>query len=100
MQDWQVANCKNFAFLLAYKLYDSKKTYRKACKIFLDGPLPEPLFDTDAGARSLSNTTRTILHKNRRLSNIDKHTGATSTFEYGLSLIQQLRKRKLKGKSS
>lgn len=46
--------------------------------MFRDGPLPGP-FDIDAGALSFNNTTLTILHKKRRLSNMDKHTGATST---------------------
>ena len=70
-----------------------EETYRTACRIFRDGPLPEPFDMGAAGARSLSSTTRTILHRKRRLSSIDKHTGATSTFVKGLSFIQHLRKR-------
>lgn len=59
--------------------------------MFLDGPLPGP-FDIEAGARSFSRTTRTMLHRKRRLSSIDKHTGATRTFVNGLSFIQHLEK--------
>lgn len=59
--------------------------------MFLDGPLPGP-FDIEAGARSFSSTTRTMLHRKRRLSSIDKHTGATRTLVKGLSFIQHLEK--------
>jgi hypothetical protein len=59
--------------------------------MFLDGPLPE-LFDIEAGARSLIKTTLTILQRNKRLSNIDKQTGATRTLVKGLSFIQHLKK--------
>lgn len=64
--------------------------YLKACNIFRLGPLPGPL-DMDAGALSLRRTTRTMLHRKRRLSSIDKHTGATRTFVYGLPFIQHLK---------
>lgn len=59
--------------------------------MFLDGPLPGP-FDIDAGALSFNRTTLTILHRKRRLSSIDKQTGATRTFVYGLSFIQHLKR--------
>lgn len=47
--------------------------------MFLDGPLLGP-FDIEAGALSFNSTTLTILQRKSRLSSIDKHTGATSTF--------------------
>lgn len=72
----------------------SKTSYLKACRIFLDGPLPPAPFDIDAGARSFSSTTLTMLQRKSRLRSIDKHTGATSTFVKGLSFIQHLRESK------
>lgn len=63
--------------------------YRNACKIFRDGPLPCPLA-IDAGARSFSKTTRTMLQRKRRLSSILMQTGATRTFMYKLVFIQHL----------
>lgn len=66
------------------------KVYRNACRMLRDGPLPGPL-DIDAGARSLSKTTLTMLQRKSRLSSIDKQTGATRIFVKGLSFIQHLK---------
>lgn len=45
------------------------------------------------GALNFNKTTRTILHKNSRFNNMDKQTGATSTFVNGLESIQHLKKK-------
>lgn len=55
--------------------------------MFLDGP-PAPC--GPAGALNFNNSTRTMLHKNSKFNIIEIQTGATSTFVYGVSFIQQL----------